>query len=217
MFPQDTFDKVKLIVKPLMRWAAGNLRTFPWRETSDPYELLIAEVLLRRTNARAVQPVYENLLSIYPTLKSFSRADPEQLKMIAHSLGLTWRSENLIDLSSRFIQERNVPVDLEGLLSLPGVGPYVARAVLVNAYDSRTVAIDSNVVRVISRFVGIRMSDGLRRNRAFQELCDSAVPEDKPRIFNYAILDLAASICRPAAPKCCECPLKDQCSFAHEG
>lgn len=205
----------------LIQWAEqeGNLRSFPWRETENPYRIMLAEILLRRTNARSVLPVYLEFIARYPSLTDFRVARAKNIKRLTASLGLSWRAKNLVALS-RDLKKRDVsmvPLDLDELLALPGVGPYVARAILINACNKPAVAVDSNVVRVVCRFHGMEMSDNLRRKKSFQEFCDSLISQSRPRLFNYALLDLAASICRPAHPDCNACPLNRSCVYFAEG
>ncbi|MBS1993010.1 MAG: hypothetical protein JSS83_20975 [Cyanobacteria bacterium SZAS LIN-3] len=202
----------------LVRWWRRAARQFRWRKTDDVYELLIAELLLRRTNARAVEQVYDAFLDRYPNKILFGNAKSRDLRQLLKPLGLAWRAENIVTLSKHLKQsDCEIPQNLSELESLPGVGPYVARAVLVNAIGLKTVAVDSNVVRVICRYIGLEPTDSLRRQKAFQLFADSLVNQSSPKELNYALLDLASLICRPQNPKCQHCPLLEKCCFAqHE-
>jgi A/G-specific adenine glycosylase len=199
----------------LMEWAADgrNLRSFTWRETTAPYEVLIAELLLRRTNARAAEPIYAEFLETYPTLESFRVAERQQLYSLAAKAGLRWRAQNLVTLSNHFRMRSDIPVDVFELQQLPGVGPYVARAVALNTQNVPCVPIDSNVVRVVCRYFGFPESDSLRRLAAFQKFADELVAQQQPRSFNYALLDFASLVCRPRDPSCSECVLADSCEY----
>ena len=199
----------------LVRWWRGAAREFRWRKTNDVYELLVAELLLRRTNARAVELVYDAFLEKYPDKISFSNAKPRDLRQLLKPLGLAWRAENIVTLS-KYLKKSDceIPENVSELENLPGVGPYVARAVLVNATGLKAVAVDSNVVRVICRYIGLEPTDSLRRQKAFQLLADSLVSQSSPKELNYALLDLASLVCRPQNPKCQLCPLVEKCCFA---
>lgn len=199
----------------LVNWWRGTARQFRWRNTNDIYELLVAELLLRRTNARAVEQVYDAFLKKYPDKTSFSNAKPRDLRQLLKPLGLAWRAENMVTLS-KYLKKSGcqIPHDVSELESLPGVGPYVARAILINSDGLKTVAVDSNVVRVICRYVGLAPTDSLRRQKAFQSLADSLVTQAPSKDLNYALLDLASLICRPQAPKCKVCPLMERCAWA---
>lgn len=221
--PQNNPDKAlkqlckSSFTRDLLDWwsAPGNQRQFLWRQTNDIYQLLIAELLLRRTNAPAVEPVYREFLEKYPSAERFACADPAELSILVRRLGLNWRAENLVSLSRDFrLNGWRLDASVDELARLPGVGPYVSRAVLLCAAHQQSVPVDSNVVRVLCRYFGFIESDSLRRNKAFQRFADSLLPtETLARMFHYALLDLAASTCRPANPRCETCPLHEVCKF----
>ncbi len=196
----------------MLAWWAKNSRSFSWRESSDPYAILIAELLLRRTNAPAAQTVYREFLKEYPTIQAFSKGKPATIEALVCRLGLNWRAQNMVELA-RYLEENDnfIPETVDELCKLPGVGPYVARAVMVNCHELSTVPIDSNVVRVVCRFFGIPESDSLRRNKRFQQAVDVLVSQTPPRAFNFALLDLASMICRSKKPKCGICPISPSC------
>lgn len=200
---------------PLLGWWAENKRHFPWRDTSDPYELLMAELLLRRTNAPAASAVYTDFLQKYPSAVALSKGKAGDIERICRRLGLNWRAKNVVELA-RYLRHNCavLPDTIDGLSELPGVGPYVARAVMVNCHHLKTVPVDTNVVRVLCRFLGLTESDNLRRNKHFQELADSFLGSAPVRFFNFALLDFAASVCRPKEPKCTSCPLAINCKSA---
>ncbi len=197
-----------------MDWWELNYRTFLWRQTDNRYEILIAEILLRRTNATAVAKIYADFLREFPIPTALAKADASSIELIANRLGLFWRGKNLSELSLFFRDGGKIPKNLDGLLKLPGVGPYVARAVMVNAVGDAHIPVDSNVVRAICRFLGIPGQDAYRRNRKFQDLADSFLGDVPPRAFNYALLDFAAGVCVPVRPKCPICPLSKYCKSA---
>lgn len=207
----------------LLRWCAkeDSLRTYPWRETADPYRLLIAELLLRRTNAPSVVPVYTAFIRKYPDLSSFCNATPNDLQDIMSPLGLQWRTENIIELAS-FLANRSrksIPESIKELMELPGVGPYVARAVIVNSRNVTLIPVDTNVLRVLGRFFGIALSDKFRRNPIFQSFADSlikSIEHQQAREFNFALLDVASKFCRASIPKCDYCPLVSTCKFPEQ-
>lgn len=203
----------------LMKWAAEqpNIRTFPWRCTSDAYLILIAELLLRRTNAASAEKIYLEFVNRYPGVREFSQADPADLRSLVCRLGLNWRAENMVELAQRLkrLESGALPDStVSEIETLPGVGPYIARAIMINAAGAALVAVDTNVVRVLSRYFGIPASDNLRRNRRFQAFADSCVYSKDPRTFNFALLDLAAKICRAGEPLCPKCSLMEFCATA---
>jgi len=141
----------------ILKWFADNKREYPWRETDDPFKVLIAEIMLRRTKANQVVNVYNKLFSKYPGIIDLANANDEQLEQIIYPLGLKWRSPTFKMVAKEILIRHNgkVPQERESLLSLPGIGNYVAGAVLSIAYNHQEWLIDSNVVRLLKRYFGI--------------------------------------------------------------
>ena len=202
--------------KNLIAWGRDNFREFPWRFTSDPYHILMAEVMLHRTNALQVLPVYERFLKLYPDLATLSRATEEELYEVLYSLGLRWRVkliyEMVIELMDRF--HGRIPSEKEDLQSLPGVSDYIASAVCCFAWKQSQAIVDTNTVRVIARVFNLEIKDSLRRNRRFKEVLESFVDSTNPEKYNYALLDLANKICfKVKAPDCSKCPIQGNCLY----
>lgn len=197
----------------LMSWWPARRRDFPWREAGlSPYSILVAEVLLRRTTATAAARVFPQVIRAYPDVLSLSRAETSDLAGMLLPLGLHHQRANaLLRISSQIVSNHgsHVPNDLQGLLSLPQVGPYVAHAVLVFGFGQVTAVVDANVTRIARRFVGQSM--GLK---TIQALVDRMVPSDGHREFNWAMLDFGALVCRYAHPLCSQCPVGHLC---HQG
>jgi A/G-specific adenine glycosylase len=199
----------------LVAWWERSGRDFPWRKTRNPYHVLIAEVLLHRTRANQVLPLYERTLEAFPTVYDLAEANPERVYRILHSAGLRWRVELLLqaakDIISRFSGE--IPRSRTELESIPGVGHYIAAAIRCFAFGEKDAIVDSNVVRVYGRVFDIHVTDSLRRNRDFHQLAASLVDPERPRGYNLALLDLAAAVCTPRVPKCEQCPIARHCSY----
>lgn len=199
----------------LINWGRVYGRRFPWRDTTDAYKILISEILLHRTRAEQVVPLYETLIRAYPTPSSLARAPMEHLQEHLKSAGLRWRIDLMgataKDLVSRFGGQ--IPRSDEDLQSLPGVGPYIAAAVLCFAYGEAVPILDTNTVRILGRVFGLRVTDGSRRSPRFRALMGQLVDPDSPREFNYALLDLGALICRPRRDQVLLCPLALDCEF----
>lgn len=194
----------------LLSWADENLRTFPWRETSDPYEILIAEILLQKTAADKVDPVYRDVLSRYPSLDELAEADRDDLAEIIYSLGLqNQRSKALISIGEA-LRDSGVPDDADRLLKLPYVGRYAANATLCFAFEEPQAIVDTNVVRVYNRIFDTNFD---YRDEAAWQFADRVLPEANASKFNLAILDFAATICAPKTPNCDVCFFTDQCSY----
>lgn len=200
----------------LIAWGRHNYRPFPWRATRDPYRILISEVMLHRTQAKQVVPVYEYFLRRYPDVRALAQATREDLHAVLFSLGLRHRidliHEMAADLMARF--EGQVPDAKPDLLSLPGVSEYISGAVRCFAWNLPEALIDTNTVRVVGRLFGLETKDSSRRNRRFRELITELVDPDEPRAYNYALLDLASLVCtKVRPPDCADCPVQNQCLY----
>lgn len=200
----------------LILWGEDHFRDFPWRQTRDPYHLLIAELLLHRTQARQVVEIYRRFIARYPDLASLRQATFADLRQELYSLGLNWRIALILhlaaDLHHRF--DGRIPLDRDDLLSLPGVGDYIASSLRCFSAGLPDAIIDTNVMRVITRLFAIPFRDSLRRNRQFRELTWRLVDPHRPRDYNFALLDLANLVCKPGLPDCLLCPLNDICCYA---
>lgn len=146
----DTSERSTFFQQQLLAWGLRHGRAFPWRSTSDPYRLLIAEMMLRRTQARQVAPVYEDFVRQYPTSQVLASAAEAEVERLLRPLGLPWRIPAFRQMAQRIVTEYggNVPHDRAALLSLPGVGEYVADAVRCFAYNEPVALLDTNTVRV---------------------------------------------------------------------
>ena len=202
--------------KSLIEWGGQNYRSFPWRETCDPYRVLIAELLLHRTRASQVVDVYISFLDRYPDIPALSRAGRGDLETTLYSLGLFWRIDLIMEMAQKLMRDFNsrVPVSKVDLLSLSGVGDYIAGSVRCFAFGKPDAIIDTNVMRVISRFYGIEFRDSMRRNKKFQDFTQQLVDPVYPREYNFALLDLANLVCISGSPNCPVCPLQAHCSFS---
>lgn len=199
----------------LLDWFVDNQRHYPWRETDDPFRLLLAEMMLRRTNANQVEKVYVELFDKFPDSYSISKADEKKIEEILIPLGLKWRIPSIISVTKIIQKEYNgkIPYTRKELTNLPGVGDYVAGAVLSIAFNKREWIVDSNVVRVFKRYFGITTSKEGRRDKHVIEIAKIYSSCDSPRDANLAILDFAAKVCTSGnSPHCFSCPLKDFCN-----
>ena len=208
-------EKTHRIRKELLSWYRRNGRDYPWRKTRDPYRILIAEIMLQRTKADQVAPVYEEFIRRFPDPVSLHKADPDVIRSYFLRLGLMWRADLVTKLATELVERfgGRIPSNRNQLLSLPSVGDYMADAVLSFAYGRNVAVVDSNVCRVLSRIFGLKPRGEARRDRRFRMLAQALVPPRKSREFNWAMIDFASAVCRPRKPKCELCPLKGYCSF----
>lgn len=199
----------------IISWWNENGRAFPWRSERDPYKLLLAEVLLHRTRAETVVPVYNDLIIRFENISELASADPTTLGSIIGSLGLRWRIKLIIDMA-RIISTKfagTVPLNRTDLLDLPGIGDYIASAIRVFCIEESDPLIDTNTVRIISRINGIHVTDSTRRGKKIRGKYADLLGIANSKKFGYAMIDLAASICLVKKPKCSKCPVTSYCNY----
>jgi A/G-specific adenine glycosylase len=205
------------IQEGLVRYSkGGELRAYPWRRRGrSPYEVLIAEKLLKRTTATAAARVYCAFLDRFPTVQSLHTAPQAEIAEALSSLGLQQqRAASFKKLAAYLIDKEGgrVPVELHSLLSVPGIGDYSARAVLSFALKIPAAVVDSNVERILQRVFKWTLPE--RPNTAqYQAVADSILPKKHHREFNLGMLDLGALVCRPSVPRCYECPIRSVCDY----
>ncbi|TET40776.1 MAG: DNA glycosylase [Dehalococcoidia bacterium] len=209
-------ENIRLFRSKIIRWFNKNKRDYPWRETRDPFKVLIAEMMLRRTKAEQVKVVYDRLFTEYPDVEAMAKAGSEKLEQILYPLGLKWRTPAFGSVV-REVKEKyqcRVPDTRKELTALSGVGEYVAGAVLSIAYGKKEWIVDSNIVRLFKRYFGIKTSKEGRREKHVVDMAKIYASGSNPRKANLAILDFAALICTPRKPRCEECPLRSNCNYA---
>jgi A/G-specific adenine glycosylase len=187
----------------LLRWYARVRRPLPWRATRDPYALLVSEVMLQQTQAARVVPYYEAFLRRFPNPAALAAAAPRDVLAAWSGLGYNRRALAL-QRAAAAVAERGWPDDLT---ELPGVGPYTAAAVGSFAWDRQEVAVDTNVRRVLERHDGEQ-----RRPAALAARAGELVPAGRAAAFNQAMMELGATVCRPRAPRCGDCPVRRGCA-----
>jgi len=192
-------------VSDLLAWGVPRLRDLPWRHTRDPYEVLVSEVMLQQTQVARVLDRWPRFLARFPTPAACAAAPLADVLREWQGLGYPRRARNLHAAAAAVAAAGRFPDDLDGLLALPGVGPYTARAVLVFAYEADAAVVDTNIARVYARMVGRRLTA-----REVQAIADAGVPPGQAWAWNQCLMDLGALICRPA-PMCGECPLVGEC------
>jgi A/G-specific adenine glycosylase len=204
----------------VLSWFHRSGREFPWRESSDPYAVLIAEVLLQRTRADLVEPIFRQFIAAYPDARALAHADPAAVFDVLRPLGFVQRSARLPELGRALVEQHSgaVPRSFSGLVGLPGVGRYVANAVLVVAFEERRPLVDPNVLRVLERAFGFRSTRPRPRDdEKVWAFVGELLPHRAAREFNLALVDLGAVVCRVRRPRCGECPLNPRCRALQEG
>lgn len=197
--------------RKILTWHKTLSPVYPWRITKNPWHALVAEIMLQRTNADQVVPIYSNFCSRFPNTQTFLRHANRTKVNYFSDLGLLWRNQFLIR-SAEIINKNGIPKDKKELLALPGVGDYVASALLSLHFDIRSILIDSNIVRVYGRYFGFPYNNETRRRRELWELADALTPQLHIKSFNYAILDFSRNICC-SKPRCNVCSVRLRCHF----
>jgi A/G-specific adenine glycosylase len=197
------------------RWARKNFRNFPWREDiKDPYKVFVAEMLLKRTTAKAASPVYAKIIKQFPNIRKLSSARKKELEELVSPIGYRKRASEMVT-ASKFILKNyggKIPKTKEELLKIPFVGNYTSNAILSLSFDKPEPMLDSNVNRIISRsFFSKDPTHNI--SREVEDVARSLVPHNAHREFNFAMLDIGGTICLPRKPKCELCPLNGICKY----
>jgi A/G-specific adenine glycosylase len=202
--------------RALLEWWAQHGRTFAWRTDRTPYRVLVSELLLHRTRAGNAARVYQVFLGRYPAIRDLAEADSGELAELLKPLGLRWRVDLIVEMAREIMSRHGgeVPCDRDALLRLPGVGEYMASAVSVFGCGKVAPLLDTNIVRILGRLHGLRVTDASRRSRHIASLVLDLVDESDPASSYYALVDLGALVCRPSNPRCTECPLRETCRYA---
>lgn len=203
--------------RSLLRWYRRAARDLPWRRSRDPYAIWVSEVMLQQTRIDVATPYYLRWMARFPTVQALAAADPEDVLRLWSGLGYYARARKLQD-AAKIVADGGMPDTLEGLLELPGIGPYTAGAIASIAFDRREAAVDGNVVRVLSRlnaWPGSSSSPTLLTK--VQAAAARLVPAASPGEWNQALMDLGATVCVPKSPKCGTCPLESHCQARRLG
>jgi A/G-specific adenine glycosylase len=199
--------------RKVLRWSRENVRTFPWRGRRDRYAVLIGEVLLQRTRGEAVAGVFDTFLRRWPSAEQLGRARATAVATVIRPLGLSKRAPLLVRLGRELARRGSVPADPDELLTLPGVGPYVAHAVPVFADGRNLPVVDWVVARVLRRYVGLPGDRRPNADPALWHLAAELARPGKARELWLGTLDLASAVCKPK-PLCEVCPLRSSCRYA---
>lgn len=198
--------------RKLLGWYAKHKRDLPWRRSTDPYAVLVSEIMLQQTTVAAVVPKYESWMKVFPTPEELASATAEQVMSQWSGLGYYQRARRLHSCVKEVCERGGFPTTLNGLLELPGLGPYTAAAVASICFERPALAIDTNVMRVLYRYYalsyepGDRQADSVLRDET-RSILDWADPGD----FNQALMELGASLCSVKEPGCLLCPMSTGC------
>jgi A/G-specific adenine glycosylase len=198
----------------ILAWYDARGRSLPFRGTTDPYAVLVSEVMAQQTQISRVAPAWTAFMAAFPTLADLAAASPADVLRAWRGMGYNRRALNLWRAARVVVDEHGgcLPSDVALLERLPGIGPYTARAVAAIAFGSPVGAVDTNVRRVLGRAIGGAI-DALPPSE-LQRVADAAVPVDRPADWTHALMDVGATFCRTTQPLCGECPALAWCRYA---
>lgn len=199
----------------LLKWnKEKNTRKMPWKGEKDPYKIWLSEIILQQTRVDQGLNYYNNFIKTFPTIQQLAKAPDEKVFKLWEGLGYYTRCRNLLataryiskDLKGRF------PDQYEDIKALKGIGPYTAAAISSFAYNLPHAVVDGNVFRVLARIFGISIAtDTTEGKKIFTALADELLDTKKAGLYNQAIMDFGAVICKPALPLCTTCVFNKTC------
>lgn len=194
----------------LLEWGAQHRRALPWRDTRDPWSIHVSEVMLQQTQVDRVVPKYLAFLERFGSVADCAAGAASEVIRLWDGLGYNRRALHLHRAASAVVErfDGEYPTELGDLMSLPGVGPYTARAIMTFAFEFDVGVVDTNVGRVLARIGGQR----LLPNQA-QAIADDLVPIDAGWAWNQAMFDLGALVCHRRNPDCGACPVSGSCRW----
>ena len=202
--------------KIMINWFKKNRRNYPWRKDTEPYKILISEIMLQKTNADRVAEVYSQFMQKFPDLPTLALSEIEELTSILKPLGLKYRAARLKNLAEVILTRfgGNIPSQKEELLTLPAVGEYIANAVLCFAYSNIVPLVDINVIRLYERVFSYRSDKKrAREDPKMWEFAAEMMPVVDFKEYNWSLIDFGAKICLNRCPICDRCIVRYKCSY----
>lgn len=202
--------KSETVRRQLLRWYTQHKRDLPWRQTRDPYRILVSEVMLQQTQVDRVIPKYRAWLKSFPTVQSLARAPLRQVLKLWSGLGYNNRAIRLRQTARTVASKHDgkLPQSRQSLEALPGIGGYTAGAVMSFAFKKPVGLVETNIRRVTGRvWYGLKSAD----EKTIQARAEKNVPRKNPDLWHHALMDLGAMVCVSRRPKCEQCPLQTAC------
>ncbi len=237
----STKRTIQALVPALLRWFARNARDLPWRRTRDPYAIWISEIMLQQTQVKTVIPYWERWMRELPDVRALARAKPERVLKLWEGLGYYTRARN-VQRAAQVIVARHsgrFPEAFDDMLSLPGIGRYTAGAIGSIAFDQPAPILDGNVIRVLTRLIGIRQNprEKATNDRLWALAGELVAHAARKRsainpshlspltshlagpcsALNQSLMELGATICTPRQPQCSLCPVRSHCLARKHG
>src|SRR6185437_5520877 len=206
----------------LLAWYDRHRRKLPWRppagERADPYRVWLSEIMLQQTGVKTVGPYFEKFLARWPDVAALAGASLDDVLRMWAGLGYYSRARNLYACAVAVARDHggSFPDTETGLRTLPGIGPYTAAAIAAIAFDRRTMPVDGNIERVVSRLHAVEEPLPQAKPR-IQELAATLLGPSRAGDSAQALMDLGATICTPKKPACSLCPLDEGCMARARG
>lgn len=200
----------------LLEWYTASGRDLPWRHTTDPYQILVSEIMLHQTQVDRVLPKYLQWIQTYPSFQALAAAPLSEVEALWRPLGYNFRPIRLHRIAQRVINEFNgqLPNTLEELTAIKGIGRYTAGAILSFAFHTDAPIVDTNIQRVIQRIFNIQgNSFRAPAKKRIWQIAEKMIPQGQAYIFNQAIMDFGALVCVARSPHCQTCFMKERCRF----
>lgn len=199
----------------LLKWnRLYNQREMPWKGEKDPYKIWLSEIILQQTRVDQGLDYYNRFVTKFPSIKQLANAEETTVFKLWEGLGYYTRCKNLIATAQYITRELNgiFPITYENILALKGIGPYTAAAIASFAFNLPHAVVDGNVYRVLSRFFGMDTPiDTTIGKQLYSTLANDLLHKKMPGIYNQALMDFGATICKPQLPLCNTCPLQKKC------
>jgi A/G-specific adenine glycosylase len=203
----------------IIKWYKVNKRDLPWRRTTDPYVIWLSEIILQQTRVEQGLPYFNKFLENFPTVVDFANASENEVLKLWQGLGYYSRGRNMLFTAKQVIELHNgvFPVAHDQLIKLKGIGEYTAAAISSFSNNEPKAVVDGNVFRVLSRYFGVEEPiNSTIGKKIFFELAQGLIEDQKPSIYNQAIMEFGALQCKPKSPACNICPLQTGCfAFQH--
>ena len=215
--PKPSASLLRAFQRRLLAWYRRHQRPLPWRQTRDPYKILVSEIMLQQTQVDRVIPKYREFLDRYPTVETLSRAKVRELRKVWYPLGYNIRPLRLRKIAQQAVARHGgrIPDTYDGLVAMEGIGRYTAGAVLSFAFNQDAPILDTNVARLLQRYFGVP-EDRLLRSRLWQ-LAGEVIPRGRGYDINQAMMDFGAMVCTARRPGCRSCAMRRHCrSYPYE-
>jgi A/G-specific adenine glycosylase len=206
--------------KAILVWYGNNFRDLPWRRTREPYKIWISEIIMQQTRIKQGFGYYSRFIERFPSIGDLAKADEEEVLKIWQGLGYYSRARNMHATAKDIIENHHgiFPDRYDKLLKLRGIGEYTAAAIASIAFNLPFPVVDGNVLRFFSRYFGIQLPiDTLPGKKKIYEKMLLLIDRKQPGMFNQAIMEFGALVCKPMNPDCKSCPFNKKCLAFLEG